>query len=259
MASICQAAAGGVLTAKQAPAGPAPPRRSVCAGRDGLSIVSQTSSRKENCHDVALPGCETRTTRGSCRPRAQRAAAPRFRPRVRSAGRPLLAQRLPADQPGRLPAGMARFTDSNLNGWGMACHAERVFLCGQRVHAPGWPRSTTSSGHVLPLTITVPGSAAGSAALGLGPGGHPTGRRLQPDERIRDLRKRQIRPGPPDLRFDRRHHQRLEPRRRSNACNPHPGHFRRRHSCGLHRAGDRPEQRADVSCMRPTSSTTAWK
>jgi uncharacterized protein (TIGR03118 family) len=33
----------------------------------------------------------------------------------------------------------------------------------------------TASGHVLPQTITVPGSATGSAALGLGAGGHPTG------------------------------------------------------------------------------------
>ena len=32
-----------------------------------------------------------------------------------------------------------------------------------------------ASGQVLPQTITVPGSAAGSAALGLGSGGHPTG------------------------------------------------------------------------------------
>ena len=75
------------------------------------------------------------------------------------------------------------------------------------------------SGHVLPQTITVPASAAQP----FGPVGQPHRRRLQPDVGLRDLGQRQVRPGPPDLRFDRRHHQRLEPRGRSDACDRHGG------------------------------------
>ena len=62
-ASISQAAAGGVLTAKQAPAGQAPLRRSVCARDDVFFIVSQTSSRKEKHHVVLFLAAKLETLR----------------------------------------------------------------------------------------------------------------------------------------------------------------------------------------------------
>ena len=47
------------LTAKQAPTGPAPPRRSVCARERCLAILSQTNLERENrpCHSTV--GCRT--------------------------------------------------------------------------------------------------------------------------------------------------------------------------------------------------------
>ncbi len=59
--------------------GPAPPRRSVCARRDGCFIVSQTSSRKEKHYVVLFLAAKLETLR----------AAPSFRRRSRSF-RPLL-------------------------------------------------------------------------------------------------------------------------------------------------------------------------
>ncbi|HEV3298219.1 MAG TPA: TIGR03118 family protein [Planctomycetaceae bacterium] len=71
-------------------------------------------------------------------------------------------------------AGMAQLTDSNLNGWGMTSLPNGTF-CVANAFTTGVATFYDASGHVLPQTITVPGSAKGSAALGLGPGGHPTG------------------------------------------------------------------------------------
>jgi uncharacterized protein (TIGR03118 family) len=71
-------------------------------------------------------------------------------------------------------AGIAQATDTNLNGWGMASLPNGDFVVAN-AFTTGKATFYTASGHVLPLTITVPGSATGSAALGLGAGGHPTG------------------------------------------------------------------------------------
>lgn len=70
--------------------------------------------------------------------------------------------------------GLAHFTDPNLNGWGMVGMPDGVF-CVANAFTTGLATFYDRSGHVLPQTLTVPGSAAGSAALGLGPTGHPTG------------------------------------------------------------------------------------
>ncbi len=48
VASISQAAAGGVLTAKQAPAGPAPLRRSVCAEAMAFSLYRRPALERRN-------------------------------------------------------------------------------------------------------------------------------------------------------------------------------------------------------------------
>jgi uncharacterized protein (TIGR03118 family) len=71
-------------------------------------------------------------------------------------------------------AGIAQSTDRNLNGWGMASLPNGDFVVAN-AFTTGVATFYTASGHVLPQTITIPGSATGSAALGLGPGGHPTG------------------------------------------------------------------------------------
>jgi uncharacterized protein (TIGR03118 family) len=71
-------------------------------------------------------------------------------------------------------AGMGHFTDPNLNGWGMTSLPDGSFVVAN-AFSTGLATFYDRSGHVLPQTITVPGSAAGSAALGLPSGGHPTG------------------------------------------------------------------------------------
>jgi uncharacterized protein (TIGR03118 family) len=71
-------------------------------------------------------------------------------------------------------SGIGHFTDANLNGWGMTSMPDGSF-CVSNTFTTGLATFYDHSGNVLPQTITVPGSAAGSAALGLGPGGHPTG------------------------------------------------------------------------------------
>ena len=71
-------------------------------------------------------------------------------------------------------AGLGHSTDSNLNGWGMASLPNGDFVVAN-AFTTGVATFYTASGHVLPQTITIPGSATGSAALGLGSGGHPTG------------------------------------------------------------------------------------
>jgi uncharacterized protein (TIGR03118 family) len=70
--------------------------------------------------------------------------------------------------------GIAQSTDTNLNGWGMASLPNGDFVVAN-AFTTGKATFYDAAGHVLPQTITVPGSATGSAALGLGSGGHPTG------------------------------------------------------------------------------------
>jgi uncharacterized protein (TIGR03118 family) len=69
---------------------------------------------------------------------------------------------------------LGHFTDPNLNGWGMTSLPDGSF-CVANAFSTGLATFYDRSGHVLPQTITVPGSAAGSAALGLPSVGHPTG------------------------------------------------------------------------------------
>jgi uncharacterized protein (TIGR03118 family) len=66
--------------------------------------------------------------------------------------------------------GMGRLTDPNLNGWGMATAPDGSF-CVANTFSTGVATFYDRSGHVLPLTITVPASAAHP----FGPVGHPTG------------------------------------------------------------------------------------
>jgi uncharacterized protein (TIGR03118 family) len=70
--------------------------------------------------------------------------------------------------------GLGHFTDPNLNGWGMTSLPDGSFVVSN-TFTTGLATSYDRSGHVLPQKITVPGSTGGSAFLGLGPGGHPTG------------------------------------------------------------------------------------
>jgi uncharacterized protein (TIGR03118 family) len=72
--------------------------------------------------------------------------------------------------------GNAQFSDANLNGWGMASMPNGTFVVAN-AFTTGVATFYSSSGHVLPQTITIPGSASPAIdqALGIGPGGHPTG------------------------------------------------------------------------------------
>ena len=54
---------------------------------------------------------------------------------------------------------MAHFTDPNLNGWGMASMPDGSFVVAN-TFTTGLATFYDSSGHVLPQTITVPGSAS---------------------------------------------------------------------------------------------------
>jgi uncharacterized protein (TIGR03118 family) len=106
----------------------------------------------------------------------QRPTAPRFRPRVQAMeDRCLLSGYQQTDLVGYQP-GIAHFTDSNLNGWGMASMPDGSFVVAN-TFTTGLATFYDGSGHVLPQSITVPGSAspAPDQVLGLGPGGHPTG------------------------------------------------------------------------------------
>jgi uncharacterized protein (TIGR03118 family) len=77
--------------------------------------------------------------------------------------------------------GMAHFTDSNLNGWGMTSMPDGSF-CVANTFTTGVAAFYDRSGHVLPLTITVPVEAQESAFLSAALNqnistvyGHPTG------------------------------------------------------------------------------------
>jgi hypothetical protein len=78
-------------------------------------------------------------------------------------------------------SGMGHFTDANLNGWGMTSMPNGSLVVAN-AFSTGLATFYDSSGHVLPQTITVPGSATGSATLSAALGvnistqyGHPTG------------------------------------------------------------------------------------
>src|SRR5262245_9561123 len=66
--------------------------------------------------------------------------------------------------------GLGHFTDSNLNGWGMTSMPDGSF-CVANPFSTGLATFYDHSGHVLPLTITVPASAAQP----FGPVGQPAG------------------------------------------------------------------------------------
>ena len=55
--------------------------------------------------------------------------------------------------------GIAHFTDSNLNGWGMASMPDGSFVVAN-TFTTGLATFYNRSGHVLPQTITVPASAS---------------------------------------------------------------------------------------------------
>lgn len=77
--------------------------------------------------------------------------------------------------------GMAHFTDSNLNAWGMTAMPDGTF-CVANTFTTGLATFYDRSGHVLPKTISVPVEAQESAFLSAALGvplstqyGHPTG------------------------------------------------------------------------------------
>jgi uncharacterized protein (TIGR03118 family) len=71
--------------------------------------------------------------------------------------------------------GLAHFTDSNLNGWGMTSMPNGTFVVAN-AFSDGTATSYTHSGKELPLTINVPVEAAVSGVLGISTQyGHPTG------------------------------------------------------------------------------------
>jgi uncharacterized protein (TIGR03118 family) len=78
-------------------------------------------------------------------------------------------------------SGTAHHTDPNLNGWGMTTMPDGSFVVSN-TFSTGKATFYDASGHVLPQTITVPGSPTGSATLSSALGvnistqyGHPTG------------------------------------------------------------------------------------
>ena len=205
---------------------------------------------------VLFLAAKLETLRAAQRRRHKRPlASGQLPPAAGSAGRPLLAQRLPANQSGGLRARHRALHRPQPERLGHGFHAGRVFRRGQRVHH--------RAGHVL-QTLR-PRAAADDHRAGVGgPGGRagrpPHRRRVQPDEGLRDLGQRQVRPGPPDLRLDRRHHQRLEPRtsirpiRSSWWTTPPPASPPR--TPGWTSPGT---ARGRMSCTRPISPRTAWR
>ncbi len=70
--------------------------------------------------------------------------------------------------------GLAHFTDSNLNGWGMTSLPDGSF-CVANTFSTGLATFYDRSGHVLPRTITVPSSSVPTLFGAPGSPGHPTG------------------------------------------------------------------------------------
>jgi uncharacterized protein (TIGR03118 family) len=77
--------------------------------------------------------------------------------------------------------GIAHFTDSNLNGWGMAGMPDGSFAVAN-AFTNGTVTFYDRSGHELPLTITVPSSSAPTMFGKPGSAGHPTGVVYNPTE-----------------------------------------------------------------------------
>jgi uncharacterized protein (TIGR03118 family) len=71
-------------------------------------------------------------------------------------------------------AGLAHFTDPNLNGWGMTSLPDGSFVVAN-AFSTGLATFYDRSGHVLPLTITVPSSSVPTLFGAPGSPGHPTG------------------------------------------------------------------------------------
>jgi uncharacterized protein (TIGR03118 family) len=71
-------------------------------------------------------------------------------------------------------AGIAHFTDPNLNGWGMTSLPDGSF-CVANAFTTGLATFYDRSGHVLPQTITVPSSSVTTLFGTPGSPGHPTG------------------------------------------------------------------------------------
>ena len=177
-------AAGGVLTAKQAPAGPAPLRRSVCAGAMTFSLYRRPALERRS---IMLFSSWLRNSKRSA-PAAHGAhkrplATGQIPPADGSDGRSLLAQRLPADQSGRLRSRHCALHRLQPERLGHGFHAERGFRCGQHVHH--------RAGHVLQQLR--PRAAADDHHPGVGIAGPRSGardragrpphrRRLQSDE-----------------------------------------------------------------------------
>jgi uncharacterized protein (TIGR03118 family) len=102
--------------------------------------------------------------------RCERPAAQKFRPRVHALeDRCVLSGYQQINLVG-YQAGLAHFTDSNLNGWGMTSLPDGSFAVSN-AFTTALITFYDRSGHVLPQTITV----APSTAEPFGPVGHPTG------------------------------------------------------------------------------------
>ncbi len=141
-------------------------------------MESQTSSRMEKRHVVLFLAAKLEMLRagGARRTPASPRQRASFRPRPEALeDRCLLSGYQPINLVG-YQAGIAHFTDPNLNGWGMASMPNGSFVVAN-TFTTGLATFYDSSGHVLPLTIAVPGSASPvpDQVLGIGPGGHPTG------------------------------------------------------------------------------------
>jgi uncharacterized protein (TIGR03118 family) len=86
----------------------------------------------------------------------------------------LTANPMPDPQQNYQPS-QARFTDNNLNGWGMTSMPNGTFVVAN-AFSNGTATFYTHSGNALPLAITVPVEATVSGVLGIDTShGHPTG------------------------------------------------------------------------------------
>ena len=157
--------------------------RSVAAGRWLFDcIADQLSKGETSC--CPLPGCETGNIRATARgahkrPLANGPASARGRKRWKTAAcsaatsKPIWSATSPA---------LRTLTDPNLNGWGMASMPDGSFVVAN-TFTTGLATFYSSSGHVLPQTITVPGSASPVLDPASGSAGRPPHRRrLQSDE-----------------------------------------------------------------------------
>ncbi len=171
--------AGEVLTAKQALTGPAPPRRSVCAGSDDVFIVSQTSSRKETYHVILFLAAKLEGRRAAARRRTQTTVRQRVssRPRLEA-----LEDRLvPATAivPTSLVSDNTSFTpaqvqDPNLvNPWGLAASPTGAWwVANEGTGTSTVYNTSTSPARVESLVVNIPPNPADSP---LPAHGSPTG------------------------------------------------------------------------------------